>query len=536
MLPSKTPTNEVKDAKPKASSSYLMNNYSNIRRRFVQSEQSPGPVQPPIANSHGFFMGGTGSQGGGNGGGSRGDYLQGRMGGLDTLFYSSMQGIVDDPDYAIRKDSRVYERMMRDPQIYYCLKVRKTATASLPWTIKPAVGFEKDAAANKAASEAQDRLKQIPRFSELLDNMLDALLPGMSVNELVWKVNEHGQYIIAKHYPLNKDRFKFDTQGNLRLLTRSAAVKGIPLPPHKFIHHTFDLADGSWSRPEEAGYVYYGRGLADTPLYHYFHFKVTVLKFMLTALERYAIPSKVLFVPPQNNEIARQLHAIMLAMKNDSVITIPGSKDDIDLQELGQSGSSARAHQLFMTFIEYVDKLITRTILGQELMTEIGSTGSYAAAQIHKSVFQWFAKEDQILVQDTLNRTLMVADASLNTPNLPLERRPLFAFKEGALEDTGVFLGGVQAAINLGLSVSETQVREVTGLREPLEGEGVIGGPEYLAQKAQMNAFGGQPGQADQPSQSGADPKAAMNKGQAKTKDKKNDSAKGNQKVPNGEG
>ena len=453
----------VSTAHPKPKTTDVIGNYTDIRNKFLtQSNQSTasGNSNQALSNSQGFSWSNAS--------------LGTRVGGLDKLFYTLVQGIVDDPDYAIKKDSKIYRRMERDPQIFYCLQVRKIATAALPWVIKTPPGFENDAQATHLASEAEKRIRQIPRPCELFTNILSALLPGLSVSELVWKLNSNGRYIVGAHFPMNKDRFKFSIDGQLRLLTKRSPYKGMALPDYKFIRHTFNATDGSWKDPADAGYIYFGRGLADTPLYHYFYFKLTALRFLMYALERYGNPSKILYTGSQNTKLASRLYEIMTALKNDSVVAIPGSAQDVKVDIIKPIPSRV----LFMEFMKYVDSLVTKTILGQELMTEVSMPyGSYAAAKVHKGVFHQIVEMDRKSLVATLNTTLMRFDAELNTPNVPIELRPIFAFKSAALENATEFLSLVKGAVELGLTVSEAQIRELTGLREPLEHEAILTPP-----------------------------------------------------------
>jgi phage gp29-like protein len=179
----------------------------------------------------------------------------------------------------------------------------------------------------KLADTAQKRIKQIPQFKEFLSNVMDALLPGMSVQELIWEVsNTTGEYIVKRHFPKNKDRFKFDTQGQLLLLQPGAPTTGLLVPSYKYVTHIFNLSDGSWHKPEDAGYLFYGKGLADTPLYHYFYFKVTALRFLLRSLERSGNPFKIYYTGPGNAEKASKLDKILTALQNDSVVGIQDRK------------------------------------------------------------------------------------------------------------------------------------------------------------------------------------------------------------------
>lgn len=393
--------------------------------------------------------------------------------GLDKYFYTAVQGVVDDPDFALQKDPSIYKKMMRDPQIFYCLAVRKSAVSSVPWTIVPPSDYMYDDRALELARQAEKRLKQIPRFNRLLENILDAILPGMSANELVWEhINK--EYIVKEHLPISKDRIKFAVDGTPRLLSPKEPTRGQLIPPYKIIVHLFNATDGSWAEPSTVGYRYHGRGLADTPLYHYFYFKMMVLKFLLKSLERQGDPFKIFYTGSQNAALTAKLANIMAALHNDSVVGIPGKKGETEVDVIQPQ---RQTKDVFMMFIQYLDGLITRVILGQELMTELPAQGSYAAAQVHQTVFMMLNEQDKSSVSDTLNRTLMKYDAELNTPNVPAELRPQFSFKKSAGSDAGGFLDLVQKALSLGIEVSERQVREYTGLREPGEGERILHSP-----------------------------------------------------------
>lgn len=449
--------------------------FDSVRTKYRNRVNQTTVAHTPLSNTHGFFRSDPFNQ------------LTERYAGFDKLFLTLINDVVEDPDYALRKDPKVYRRMLRDPQIYYCLEVRKAATTSLPWHVIPPKSVATDPKALELAAVTQQRLDRIPRFTELLCNMLDAILPGLSVNELVWEYDQESDaYIVKEHFPINKDRFRFDSKGNLRLLQPKAAVIGLPVPGHKFIAHTFNISDGSWARPEEAGYVYYGKGLADTPLYHYFYFKITALRLLLRSLERFSDPQRIFYTGGPNAALVARLDSILASIQNDSVVGIPGTKADTPVDTIKHNGGGAL---LYLRFLEYLDKLFTRAVLGQELMTEIpaSGSGSFALGAVHKSVFATLAQQDKELLEDTLNRTLMKFDADLNAPAVPYAQRPRFRFKKGALEDAAGFLATVNSALSLGLDISEAQVRELTGLKKPALDEEVIKGQDpELRQQLQI--------------------------------------------------
>jgi phage gp29-like protein len=477
----------------------VLKHYDQIRARFKSQEDSSQPqYSTPLTDKHGFYL-------------NRASLTE-TITGVDKLFYTLVNGIMDDPDYALKKDSKIYEKMLRDPQIYYCLMVRKFAISSLPWTVVPPPSYAQDPTAIALAEAAERRLQQIPRFTELLDNVLDALLPGLSVNELVWQL-KGDQYVVRDHLPVYKDRFKFTKDGILRLLSPRSPTSGEALPPYKFISFTFNTTDGSWYRPEEIGHRYYGRGLADTPLYHYFYFKMLALKYLMKTIERYGMPFKIFYTGSSNAAMASKMDQIMLALKNDSVVGIPGKKGEVDVEVTQSPSKGGQSANIFMSFIAYLDGLITKTILGQELMTEMPSVGSFAAAAVHRSVFGFISNRDREMMKDILNSTLLRFDAQLNTPNIPEELYPQFDFKKSPLEDAAGFLQTVGMAVDLGLPVGERQVREFTGLRAPAMDEQPLVRPP-------VTTIPGMPGTAEQ----------SIPTTQPKKKDDKNESSKSTSK------
>jgi len=71
----------------------ILQNYAQIRSRYKsRAEGISSPINPPVTDRHGFFL-------------NRGNQLGERTAGLDKLFYTLIDGIVEDPDFAVRKDS-----------------------------------------------------------------------------------------------------------------------------------------------------------------------------------------------------------------------------------------------------------------------------------------------------------------------------------------------------------------------------------------------------------------------------------------------
>jgi phage gp29-like protein len=193
---------------------------------------------------------------------------------------------------------------------------------------------------------------------------------------------------------------------------------------------------------------------------------------MMRALERHGLPFKIYYTGNDADAVlSKKLDTILAALQNDSVVGIPGKKGDTDVDVIRTP--SAINH--FIEFIKYVDTLITRTILGQELMTEMpGGVNNGAAASVQRTVFGEISSIDRQQLAETITSTILEYDRVLNYPNLDVRYKPKFQFRSPLAADATQFLTTVQAAINLGLDVSEEQIREATALRQPANHETVV--------------------------------------------------------------
>ena len=103
----------------------------------------------------------------------------------------------------------------------------------------------------RCAEAAEDTLKNLA-FDDACDHLLDALLLGYAVCEVLW-APKNGLIAPVALKKRRSRRSVFDPQANLRLLTEEDPTSGEALPAHKFIVHT---TGGSDDGP-------YGKGLGE---------------------------------------------------------------------------------------------------------------------------------------------------------------------------------------------------------------------------------------------------------------------------------
>ncbi len=126
-----------------------------------------------------------------------------------------------------------------------------------------------------------------------------------------------------------------------------------------------------------------------------------------------------------------------------------------------------------------MDSEISKAVLGETLSTELGSTGSYAAAQTHDKVSQRLAKADADLLSDTLNRTLVKWTVAYNLPNA----KPPRVWRDfGEQEDLNSRSQRDKTLFDMGYKLKPEAVKEVYGDDyEPIQEQEEVTPEQFLA-------------------------------------------------------
>lgn len=296
-----------------------------------------------------------------------------------------------DPLLAERgADYRLYRDLQRDGKVFSGLQKRILALIKHEW----AVTTVDPKAPQQDAAEVAQALKRI-NFDALCGDLMEALLLGMSVVEIVWEVRD-GWWVPTRAVKRRPGRFVFvdrpDGPGvELRLLTQSAPLLGQELPPNKFIVHNRNVEDDN---P-------YGIGLG-LQLYWPVFFKRKGLVSWNKLNDRFASPTPHgKHRPNATAKEKRTLFDALRAMSNDGVIVTP-EDTVIELLESKLTGSVSSQREL----VEYMDDWISEVLLGTEPRTQGG--GALAAASKERAeVRLGLTKADADLLSGTLNDTLL---------------------------------------------------------------------------------------------------------------------------------
>jgi phage gp29-like protein len=385
---------------------------------------------------------------------------------FDTLFAYFID-LVQDPSRARRKDRDVHNRMRQDLQILGCLNVRKLATIHLKREWQPASDLPLH---KEIAAKFEGWFEQQYRITETLNNFLDSILDGISINEVVWKLNEGDfTYGIDRMFPCFKDRFVFSKDGRLCMLTRRNVFYGDLVHPWQFIKHVYNISGGSWSNPTDEARLYWGQGLEDN-LYPNYFFKTVVLNLYTRWLQRLSSGVFVARYPAKNPEARSTALELLEAYQEDEELAYPsGPEWDVDIKEATRAPADT-----YLSFIEYMDRQMSKAILGSTLIIDQGDVGTQSLGEVHeRTTFGRITEYDRLGLTETINRELVPVMAQLN--HIRAEDCPKF---DMPLDETSPATGQILEAFvllqSLGYDISAEMISEKTGFRRPKPGETIL--------------------------------------------------------------
>lgn len=277
----------------------------------------------------------------------------------------------------------IFEGLLTDTQVQSALQDRRLALVSKDWNVTEA----SDSPQDKAAADFMREMLQALPWDDITEKMHWGVYYGFSVAELMYK--RDGQRIVVDQVIARKrTRFRYDLEGNLRLLTRNNVVNGEIMPANKFWH--FATGGDNHENP-------YGIGLAHW-LYWPVWFKNNGLKFWSVYLDKFAMPTALgQHDFGQDDERLSELVDALQAIHTDSGVAMPKGVD-ITLLEAKRSGTTD-----YETFCNYMDKAISKVTIGQVASSE-GTPGRLGNDELQSDVRQDLVKADADLICESWNR------------------------------------------------------------------------------------------------------------------------------------
>lgn len=308
----------------------------------------------------------------------------------DIDIFSGWLARYENPDPVLRSEAggqgiRLYDEVARDWHAAGVLQTRYLAVTGKEWEILPA---DDSARAQEIATFVKGALLAC-NFDQARQEMLQGILYGFYPAEVMWGVRG-GKVVVSKIRAKHPRRFSFGMDRGLRLLTPENMVDGEPVPDRKFLAFTYGSSDNP-----------YGSGLGQK-LWWPVWFKKNGVKFWLVFLEKFGMPTVVGKYPTGASKADQDtLLEACDAVHAETGVKIPDTML-IELLEAARTGDAG-----YEKMCDYMDRAISKVVLGQTLTTEVKGDGSYAAGKVHDGVRDDITKADADLLCECLNATLI---------------------------------------------------------------------------------------------------------------------------------
>lgn len=354
------------------------------------------------------------------------------------------------------RQAELFEEMEeKDPHLFSLLQNRKNAVLGLDWEVLPFSGDEKD---RRAAEFVNDVLHNLEGLEENLLDLLDAIGKGFSVLEIIWEVEGQRVYPLTLRW-VHQKRFRFGDEHELRLITEDQ-IRGIELPQNKFIVHRYKARSGFASRA----------GISRVLSWMYL-FKNFGIKDWVRYAEVFGMPLRLgKYDAGASNEDKNALFQALVDLGSDAAGIISKATE---IEFIEPKINTSR--NTFQDLAEYIDRQMSKAVLGQTLTSEVGSSGSYAAAQIHNQVRQDLVEADCKALAETLRVHLIRPLVLFNFGPDYLRRLPWIKFHYEPPEDLKP-AAEVYATLvgRVGLPVSAEHVYERFGIPKPEAGDTIL--------------------------------------------------------------
>ena len=297
-----------------------------------------------------------------------------------------------DPDPILRKMGRgitALQELLTDSHLESVWSIRCSAASGAEWFC--AAGGDGNGRKEKEAAESfSENLKNID-IPRVIEEMMDAIAFGYAPLEVIWR-SDSGRWIIGDIVGKPPQWFEFDQENNL--VFRTGVIGTEPLPKNRFL-----IARHRPSYANPYGVKVFSK------CYWPVTFKKNGFRWWTVFVEKYG--GAFLYGKYPNNAgetYKNELLTSLERMAADAVAIAPEGAE-ITIESLANKGSISNVHA---EYIEAANKEISKAVLGQTLTTDIGSKGSYAAAQAHNLVRQDLAAADRRRISACFNRLAAV--------------------------------------------------------------------------------------------------------------------------------
>lgn len=362
-----------------------------------------------------------------------------------------------DHGYMARLAELAEDMEEKDCHLYSTLQTRKNAVLGLDWEV---MAFSDEKADRRSADMVNDVLNSLEGFEDALLDLLDAIGKGFAVSEIMWAI-EGKQVVPASLQWVHQKRFIFGERHELRLVTDDEPVRGIELPPNKFVTHTYKAKSGWACRA----------GVLRVVSWIYL-FKNLDLKDWVQYAEVFGMPLRLGIYDATASEADKEaLYEAVVQLGSDAAGIISKATEITFIEPKAAGGG----HRVFSDLAEYCDRQISKAVLGQTLTSDVGASGSYAASKTHQQVRQDLTEADCKSIAETLRRYLIRPLVLFNYGPEAARRLPWIKFHYEPPEDLQNAAQMYATLVrDVGLPVSAEHVYTKFGIPSPQKGETIL--------------------------------------------------------------
>lgn len=324
-------------------------------------------------------------------------------------------------------------------------------------------------AEQKAYEQVLEMWEAIPNKESLIYQMSDAIGKGLSAIELTWK--QVGNLYTIKSADLKPLAwFKLTGSSFDQIKLRDANNQLHDLWQYGWLTH--------WHNPRSG---YNSRNALYRALVIPYLLKNYSIQDWAEFNEKYGQPLRVgKYDASATAEQKEVLRKAVTHLGHNAAGIIPKSME-IELVNIGGS----LGHTSYLEFIQYIDKIISKCILGGTLTSDNSSTGSYSLGMVHEEVRQDIFKSDVRQIAATISEQLILP-LSLNFPAFSVDRYPRLV---ASIEDEvslNEFSEAVNKLVGAGVKLPFDWIYSKLKIPKPAEDE------EILEQMPKLATFSGQ--------------------------------------------
>ncbi len=336
----------------------------------------------------------------------------------------------------------------RDPHYLGVLGTRRRSVSQLPLRVEAA---SEDASDVAQAKMVEEWLKRDELAEELFD-ILDCIGKGYSLTEIIWDTSE-GQWLPARLEWRDQRWFRFARHDLSTPLKLTEHGQEAPLDPFKFIFATIKAKSGLSLRS----------GLARVAAWGWM-FKAYTQRDWAIFTQTYGQPLRLgKYATGASEEDKDTLFRAVGNIAGDCAAIIPESM----AIEFVQTGSVGASSDLYKDRADWLDKQISKAVLGQTATTD-AVTGGLGSGKEHREVQKDIETADARALAAILNRDLIRPWMTLEFG--PQKRYPRLVIERVEPEDLVSLSQSLGAMIDRGLEVDQAELRERFGFKQPGSG------------------------------------------------------------------